>query len=60
MVMHEDEAMTGQARSWAEEAIGKIVGQLGSAQPASVSVRAMSGFTAEELTSPHTTAIWSW
>ena len=49
MVMPEDEALTGQARSWTEEAITKITGQLGRAQPASVSVRAMSGFAAEEL-----------
>jgi|SRR5436305_13788915 len=49
MVMPEDEAMTGQARSWAEEAIGKVAGQLGGTQPASVSVRAMSGFSAQEL-----------
>ena len=49
MIMPEDEPMTQQARSWSEEAVSKIAGQLGSEQPASVTVRAMSGFPAEEL-----------
>jgi nucleotide-binding universal stress UspA family protein len=49
MIMPEDEPMTQQARSWTEEAVSKIAGQLGSGQPASVTVRAMSGFPAEEL-----------
>jgi nucleotide-binding universal stress UspA family protein len=49
MVMPEDQAMTEQARGWTEEAISKIAGQLGDAQPPSVSVRAMSGFSAPEL-----------
>jgi nucleotide-binding universal stress UspA family protein len=48
-VFPEDEPMTEQARSWAEEAVGKIAGQLGDAKPASVNVRATSGFPAEEL-----------
>jgi nucleotide-binding universal stress UspA family protein len=45
----EDQAITEQARSWTEDAISKIAGQLGSAQPASVSVQSTSGFAAEEL-----------
>jgi nucleotide-binding universal stress UspA family protein len=45
----EDEAMTNRARSWTEDAIGKVAGQLGSAQPTSVTVQATSGFAAEEL-----------
>jgi nucleotide-binding universal stress UspA family protein len=45
----EDQAVTEQARSWTEDAISKIAGQLGSAQPASVSVQSTSGFAAEEL-----------
>ena len=49
MILPEDEAMTDQARSWTEEAISKVRGQLGSTQPASISVQAMSGFAAEEL-----------
>jgi nucleotide-binding universal stress UspA family protein len=49
MIMPEDEAMTGQARSWTEEAVSKVAGQLGGTKPTSVSVQAMSGFAAEEL-----------
>jgi nucleotide-binding universal stress UspA family protein len=49
MVTPEDEAVTEQARSWTEESISKIAGQLGGSQPSSISVRAMSGFSAEEL-----------
>jgi nucleotide-binding universal stress UspA family protein len=45
----EDQAITEQARSWTEDAISKIASQLGSAQPASVSVQSTSGFAAEEL-----------
>jgi nucleotide-binding universal stress UspA family protein len=45
----EDQAMTNRARSWTEDAIGKVAGQLGSAQPTSVTVQATSGFAAEEL-----------
>lgn len=45
----EDQAITEQARSWTEDAISKIAGQLGSAQPTSVSVQSTSGFAAEEL-----------
>jgi nucleotide-binding universal stress UspA family protein len=49
MIAPEDEPMAEHARSWAEEAVGKVAGQLGGAQPASVSVRAVSGFSAQEL-----------
>ena len=49
MVTPEDEAETQQARSWTEESISKIAGQLGGTQPPSISVRALSGFSAEEL-----------
>jgi|SRR5580704_9334933 nucleotide-binding universal stress UspA family protein len=45
----EDQAMTNRARSWTEDAISKVAGQLGSAQPTSVTVQATSGFAAEEL-----------
>jgi nucleotide-binding universal stress UspA family protein len=45
----EDQAMTNQARSWTEDAVGKVAGKLGSAQPTSVTVQATSGFAAEEL-----------
>jgi nucleotide-binding universal stress UspA family protein len=48
-VTPEDQVMTEQARSWTDEAISKIAGQLGGAQPKSINVRAMSGFAAEEL-----------
>jgi len=37
------------ARSWTDDAVAKIAGQLGGAKPASINVQAMSGFAAEEL-----------
>ena len=49
LVGPEDEAIEGHARSWTEEAVAKLSGQLGSAKPASVNVQTMSGFAAEEL-----------
>jgi nucleotide-binding universal stress UspA family protein len=49
MVFPEDQALTDQARSWAEDAISKVAGQLGDAKPATINVQAMSGFPAEEL-----------
>ena len=49
MVMPEDEPMAEHARTWAEEAVSKVAAQLGDSQPASVSVRATSGFSAQEL-----------
>jgi nucleotide-binding universal stress UspA family protein len=49
LVFPQDQALTDQARSWAEEAISKIAGQLGDAKPATINVQAMSGLPAEEL-----------
>ena len=49
IVFPEDQAMTEQARSWAEEAISKVAGQLGDAKPTTINVQAMSGFPAQEL-----------
>jgi nucleotide-binding universal stress UspA family protein len=43
MVVPEDRPDEEKARQAAEEAVGKIAGQLGDAQPASVSVRGVSG-----------------
>jgi nucleotide-binding universal stress UspA family protein len=48
-VMAEDTAVVDHARSWAEEAVAKVAGQLGDAKPTSTNVQAMSGFAAEEL-----------
>jgi nucleotide-binding universal stress UspA family protein len=48
-VMAEDAAVVGHARSWTEEAVAKVSGQLGDAKPTSINVQAMSGFAAEEL-----------
>jgi nucleotide-binding universal stress UspA family protein len=45
----EDEPMRQQAQKWAEDAAAKASGQVGGAQPASVTVRAISGISAEEL-----------
>jgi len=49
LVFPEDQALTDQARSWAEEAISKVAGQLGDAKPAVINVQAMSGLPAQEL-----------
>ena len=49
MVAPEDEPIVQRARSWTEEAVAKVSGQLGDAKPTSINVRAMSGFAAEEL-----------
>lgn len=48
-VYPEDEPMRQQAQKWAEDAAAKASGQAGDAQPASVTVRAVSGISAEEL-----------
>ena len=48
-VMAEDAAVVGRARSWTEDAVAKVSGQLGDAKPTSVSVQAVNGFAAEEL-----------
>ena len=49
MVAPEDEPIVQRARSWTEEAVAKVSGQLGDAKPTSINVRAISGFAAEEL-----------
>jgi nucleotide-binding universal stress UspA family protein len=49
VIYPEDAPMTEQARHWAEDAVTKVAGQLGDAQPPSVTVRAKSGFSAKEL-----------
>ena len=49
VIYPEDAPMTEQARNWAEEAVSKVAGQLGDAQPLSVTVNAKSGFSAKEL-----------
>ncbi len=49
VVVPQDEALVAEARAWAEDAVAKVASQLGEAQPASVTVRAVSGFAAREL-----------
>ena len=49
MVQPEDEPIVQHARSWTDDAVAKIAGQMGGAKPASINVQAMSGFAAEEL-----------
>jgi nucleotide-binding universal stress UspA family protein len=44
-----DKAAEDKTRQAAEEAVAKAAGELGGTQPASVSVRAVSGFAAQEL-----------
>ena len=41
--------MTEKARHWAEEAVAKVASKIGDPQPASVTVRAVSGFADREL-----------
>ena len=48
-VMAEDTAVVRHARSWTDEAVAKVSGQLGDAKPTSINVQALSGFAAEEL-----------
>jgi nucleotide-binding universal stress UspA family protein len=49
IVLPEDKIAEEKARQAAEEAVAKIVSQLGDSQPSSVTVRAVSGLPAEEL-----------
>jgi nucleotide-binding universal stress UspA family protein len=51
IVVGADEPFVQTARQAAEDAVAKVAGQLGEAQPASVMVRAVSGLPAEELVS---------
>jgi len=44
-----DQADLEKARQAAEETVAKAAGQLGESQPASVTVRAVNGFPAQEL-----------
>lgn len=44
-----DEAAEDKARQAAEEAVAKVASQLGGSQPASVTVRAVSGIPTQEL-----------
>jgi len=44
-----DQPAEGKTRQAAEEAVAKAAGELSGAQPASVDVRAVSGFAAHEL-----------
>ena len=48
MVFPQDQAMTDQARSWAEEAISKVSGQLGDAKPATINVPSVAATTVIE------------
>lgn len=48
-VVGSDQPFVEKARGAAEDAVAKVAGQLGDAQPAAVTVRAVSGFPAEEL-----------
>jgi nucleotide-binding universal stress UspA family protein len=49
IIMDQDPVAEEQARQAADDAVAKIAGQLGDAQPPSVNVRAVSGFAAQEL-----------
>jgi len=49
VILPPDQPALEQARTAAQEAAGKTTSQLGDAQPASVTVTAVSGFIAEEL-----------
>jgi nucleotide-binding universal stress UspA family protein len=49
MVLPEDDAALQVTRQAAEEVVAKVAGQLGGAQPAQVSVRAVNGLAAQEL-----------
>lgn len=51
VILPPDEPAVEHARAVAEEAAGKATSQLGDARPTSVTVRAVSGFIAEELIS---------
>lgn len=60
MVMPEDKPMTSKGAPGPKKAITKVAGQLDRDQPASVTVRAMSGFRPRSSSEPRRTAIWSW
>ncbi|HEU5417564.1 MAG TPA: universal stress protein [Streptosporangiaceae bacterium] len=49
VILAPDEPALKQVRAAAEEAVAKTTSQLGDAQPASVTVKAVNGFIAEEL-----------
>ena len=49
VIFPEDQALTEKARQWAEDAVAKVASQLSDSQPASVTVRAVSGFADQEL-----------
>jgi len=51
MTLPVDVTLQDEAREAAEKATAEAVGQLGDAKPASVTVRAVSGFAAQELIS---------
>jgi hypothetical protein len=48
-VMPQDAVMLQQARTAAENAVAKVVSELGDTQPPAVKVTAMNGFAAREL-----------
>jgi nucleotide-binding universal stress UspA family protein len=49
IILPEDKTEEEKARHAAEEAVAKVASRLGASQPASVSVRAVSGLPAEQL-----------
>lgn len=49
VIMEQDRPLAEKARLWAEDAVAAVTGQLGDAKPASVTVRAVSGFADREL-----------
>jgi len=49
IILLEDEPALEKVRRAAEEAVAKAAAQLGESQPASVTVRAVNGFPAQEL-----------
>jgi nucleotide-binding universal stress UspA family protein len=56
MTLPEDTTDVEEARQAAEETVVKVISQLGEAQPPSVTVRALSGFPAQELIEASRTA----
>jgi nucleotide-binding universal stress UspA family protein len=54
IIVPEDKADEEKARQSAEEAVAKVASQIGGSQPASVTVRAVSGLPAQELISAST------
>jgi nucleotide-binding universal stress UspA family protein len=49
MILDADPPAAEKARQAAEDAVARVSGQIGDARPASVSVRAVSGFASHEL-----------